>query len=105
MRRRRNTQVSQIACANNNVSPCQRVLLAIFHVDHDDAGAIESFLNEKVRYFVPDLDRVTKSNRRVKSATTGDAIDRLRADGVCGCYKLGLSGWVLFVAPVWTGGR
>lgn len=100
MWRRCNTQVSQIACANDDVSPSQRVLLVIFRVDLDDASAIEPFLNEPIWYFVPNLDRTTKSKRRVESATGSDAADCLRADGECSGHELSLSGRLLFVASV-----
>ena len=100
MWRRCDTGISQAACANDDVSPSQGVLLAVLDVDLDGASAIVSFLDKVVWQLVPNLDRATENERGVKSATGGDVVDGLGADDVCSGHKLGLSGRILFVASI-----
>ena len=105
MRRRRNTQVSQIARAGDNIPPGQGILLAIHDVDLDDARAIKPPLDEFIRQFMPDLDRATESNGRVECAPGRDAVDGLRTDGVGRSHALGVPARVLHVASVEGFGR
>ena len=105
MRIYRNAKIPQGARTNDNFSPCQRILLTILYVNIDNTAAKKSFLDEEIRYLLPDLDRMAENGGGIESVADAHLVDGLAADCVGGGCTLRFSGGALLVAAVVGGGQ